>query len=423
MRILLIGGGGREHALAWKIAASPLCDALFVAPGNDGIARDAIPVDLAADDVEAIVAWAGARSIDLVLPGPEAPLVAGLADAAEARGIACPGPTAAAARLEGSKAFAKEIAEAAGVPTASWERFDDAARARARLARLGAPVVVKADGLAAGKGVTVAMTEAEAVTAVDDALERRVFGAAGDQVVIEEYLEGEEASMHVLCDGEHVLPLAGSQDHKRAGERDTGPNTGGMGACSPTPVLAGAVEEAVLDTIVRPTVARMAARGTPFKGVLYAGLMITSEGPRLLEYNVRFGDPECQVLMARLHSDLLPALLAVRDGELCHVDLRWRPRAALTVVMASRGYPGRYEADTPIDGLDAAAELPDILLFHAATRRDGERWRAAGGRVLGVTALGDTLADARRQAYRAVDRIDWPGGFCRRDIGRRALRA
>jgi len=422
MRILVVGSGGREHALAWKIAASPLCDALYAAPGNAGIADEATCVPVGAEDVPALVAWAGQNRIDLVVPGPEAPLVAGLVDAMEAAGIACFGPSAAAARLEASKTFTKEVADAAGVPTAAWERFEDAAAARAYIAKVGAPIVIKADGLAAGKGVTVAMSEAEAIAAIDDALEARIFGDEGASVVIEECLIGEEASFHVLSDGEHVLPLATAQDHKRVGDGDTGPNTGGMGCYSPAPVVTPEVEAAVMATIIRPTITRMAQMGCPFKGVLYAGLMITAQGPKLIEYNVRFGDPECQVMMTRLMSDLVPALLATRDGTLGHVDLRWWPKAAVSVVMATKGYPGSYPKDTPIGGLDAAGALDDVTVFHAGTRREGDRLLSTGGRVLGVTALGDTIAAAQVQAYRAVDAIDWPDGFCRRDIAWRALR-
>jgi len=421
MRILVVGSGGREHALAWKIAASPLCDALYAAPGNAGIADEASCVAIGSEDIPALIAWARDNRIDLVVPGPEAPLVAGLVDAMEAAGIACFGPSAAAARLEASKTFTKEVADAAGVPTAAWERFEDAAAARAYIAKVGAPIVIKADGLAAGKGVTVAMSQAEAIAAIDDALEARIFGDEGASVVIEECLIGEEASFHVLSDGQHVLPLATAQDHKRVGDGDTGPNTGGMGCYSPAPVVTPQVEAAVMATIIRPTIARMAQMGCPFKGVLYAGLMITAQGPKLIEYNVRFGDPETQVMMARLMSDLVPALLATRDGTLGHVDLRWWPKAAVSVVMATKGYPGSYPKDTPIGDLGAAGALEGITVFHAGTRREGERLLSTGGRVLGITALGETIAAAQAQAYRAVDTIDWPDGFCRRDIGWRAL--
>ncbi len=420
MRILVIGGGGREHALVRTIAASPLVTALFCAPGNAGIANDAELVDMAADDVDGLVVWARTHAVDLVVPGPEAALVAGIVDAMEGAGIACIGPNAAAARLEASKSMMKEIADAAGVPTAGWRRFEDAGEARAWIAASGAPVVIKADGLTGGKGVTVAFTEAEALRAVDEALEERAFGDAGSSVVIEDFLDGEEASYHVLVDGTSILPLATAQDHKRVGDGDTGPNTGGMGCYSPAPVVTPEIEARILDDIIRPTIAAMSQRGTPFRGVLYAGLMITSEGPRLLEYNVRFGDPECQVLLARLDADLVPALLATRDGTLDGIHLTWREESALTVVMATRGYPGTYPRATPIRQLDDAAG-DDGVILHAGTARMDGAWVSAGGRVLGVTACGASLAEARDRAYRIVDRIDWADGFCRRDIGLKGL--
>ncbi len=420
MRILVIGGGGREHALVKAIAASPCVTELFCAPGNAGIAEDARPVDMRPDDVAGLVAWARSQTIDLVVPGPEAALVGGIVDAMEEAGIACIGPDAAASRLEASKSLMKEIADAAGVPTARWRRFDDADEAKNWIAANGAPIVVKADGLTGGKGVTVASTEAEARRAVDEALAERVFGNAGSSVVIEEFLDGEEASYHVLVDGTSILPLATAQDHKRVGDGDTGPNTGGMGCYSPAPVVTPDIEKRILDDIIRPTVAAMKRRGTPFRGVLYAGLMITAEGPRLLEYNVRFGDPECQVLLARLESDLVPALLATRDGTLDGVRLTWRGESALTVVMATRGYPGSYPGTTPIRRLDEAAG-DDGVILHAGTARGDGGWVSAGGRVLGVTACGASLAEARDRAYRIVDRIDWPDGFCRRDIGNRGI--
>ena len=420
MRVLVIGSGGREHALVRTIAASPLVTALFCAPGNAGIANDAEPVDVPADDVADLVAWARTNAVDLVVPGPEAALVAGIVDAMEGAGIACIGPNAAAARLEASKSLMKEIADAAGVPTARWRRFDDTGEARAWIAACGAPVVIKADGLTGGKGVTVAFTEAEALRAVDEALAERVFGDAGSSVVIEEFLDGEEASYHVLVDGTSILPLATAQDHKRVGDGDSGPNTGGMGCYSPAPVVTSEIEARILDDIIRPTIAAMGQRGTPFRGVLYAGLMITSEGPRLLEYNVRFGDPECQVLLARLDADLVPALLATRDGTLDGVALKWREDSALTVVMATRGYPGTYPQATPIRHLDDAAGDDGVILHAGTARKDGS-WVSAGGRVLGVTACGTSLAEARDRAYRIVDRIDWEDGFCRRDIGLKGL--
>ncbi len=421
MKVLVLGGGGREHALCWAIANSSLVDQVFCAPGSDAIARLATPVAVGVEDIAGIVGWAVENGIDLVVPGPEAPLVAGVADALQNAGIACFGPSAAAAQLEGSKAFTKDVLDRAGVPTARWQRFDQSAPATSYIEKLGAPIVVKADGLAAGKGVTVAMTTAEAIEAVEAAIDEKIFGDAGASVVIEEFLDGEEASFHVLTDGENVVPLATSQDHKRAGDGDTGSNTGGMGAYSPAPVVTDAVHEEVMERFVQPTLTTMAADGTPFQGVLYGGLMLTSDGPKLLEYNVRFGDPECQVLMMRLKSDIVPALLAATEAELHHVDLRWWDKAALSVVMATNGYPGDYEKGSAINGLEAAGALDDVMVFHAGSKRDGDQWRASGGRVLGVTALGDTIADAQKRAYQAVDLIDWPGGFCRRDIGWRAV--
>ncbi|MGE0256155.1 MAG: phosphoribosylamine--glycine ligase [Alphaproteobacteria bacterium] len=419
MRILVVGGGGREHALCWAIAASPLCDMLWCAPGNAGIAAEAECVPIAADDIDGLVAFATREKADLVVVGPEGPLVAGLVDRLEAAGIAAFGPSAAAAALEGSKGFMKDLCARHGIPTAGYARFDAAAPAKAWIAERGAPIVVKADGLAAGKGVTVARSVAEAQAAVD-ACFAGTFGAAGAEVVVEEFLAGEELSFFVLVDGTHALPLAGAQDHKAVGDGDTGPNTGGMGAYSPAPSLTPALQKQVMDTIVLPTVRAMAAEGHPYKGVLYAGLMLTAAGPKLLEYNVRFGDPECQVLMPRLASDIVPALMASRDGALANFDLRWRADAALTVVMAANGYPGDYARGSVIGGLDAIG-ADEAIVFHAGTRADGSRVLANGGRVLAVTALGKTVADAQAKAYAAVDRIDWPGGFCRRDIGWRAV--
>ncbi len=421
MRILVIGGGGREHALCRAIAASPLTTALYCAPGNHGIAAQAETVAIAADNIPALIAWARANAIDFVVPGPEAPLAAGIVDGMEAAAIACFGPSAAAARLESSKSFMKQVAAAAGIATAPWRRFTDAAAARAHVEAAGTPIVIKADGLAAGKGVTVATDLAQARRAIDAALIHDAFGPAGRSLVIEEWLEGEEASFHALADGAHLLPLATAQDHKRAGEGDSGPNTGGMGCYSPTPALTAAAREQVIEAVLKPTLRHMAAQGAPFRGVLYAGLMVTPTGPRLLEYNVRFGDPECQAILARLVSDPLPALIASRDGELAHIDLRWRSEAALTVVMAARGYPGPHATGTAIARLEAAEAIPGVTICHAATRRGPGGWQAAGGRVLSITALGADLAAARERAYRAVDRIHWPDGFCRRDIGWRAL--
>ena len=421
MRILVVGGGGREHALCWAIAASPLCDKLWCAPGNAGIAEEAECVDIAADDVAALVDFATTNRVDFVVVGPEAPLVAGLVDELASIGIKAFGPSAMAARLEGSKGYMKDLCARHGIPTAAYGRFSDAAAARAYVREIGAPIVVKADGLAAGKGVTIARTLGEAIAAIDEAMEGGAFGAAGAELVIEEFLEGEELSFFVIVDGDHALPLAGAQDHKAVGDGDTGPNTGGMGAYSPAPTLTPELQAMVMETIIRPTVDGMAAEGSPYKGVLYAGLMLTATGPKLLEYNVRFGDPECQVLAMRLKSDLLPALVAACDGQLAHLDLRWFDAAALTVVMAANGYPGAYQKNSEIRGLDTLSDMEDVKVFHAGTRRDGDRLLATGGRVLNVTALGASIGEAQMRAYAAVDRIDWPGGFCRRDIGWRAV--
>ena len=422
MRILVVGSGGREHALCWALAASPLCDALFCAPGNAGIAQEAACLPVAAEDVDGLLNLCVEESIDFVVVGPEAPLVAGLVDRLTAAGIKAFGPTAAAAALEGSKGFTKDLCAKYGIPTAAYRRFTEAEAAKAYVRERGAPIVIKADGLAAGKGVTVARSLDEALAAVDAALLDSAFGQAGAELVIEDCLEGEEASFFALVDGEAALPLAPAQDHKPVGEGDSGPNTGGMGAYSPAPLVDEAMAERIMAEVIRPTVAAMAAEGRPYKGVLYAGLMITAEGPQLIEYNVRFGDPECQVLMMRLKSDILPALIACCDGELASFDLRWYPETALVVVMAAKGYPGRYEKGTAIAGLEAAGALDDVTLFHAGTARgEAGAWLANGGRVLGVTALGADVAEAQGRAYRAVDLIDWPEGFCRRDIGWRAV--
>ena len=421
MRVLVIGGGGREHALCWAIAASPLAEALFCAPGNAGIAGDAVCVSVAAEDIDGILRLVRDERIEFVVVGPEAPLVAGLVDRLDAAGVKAFGPTAAAARLEGSKAFAKDLCARYGIPTAPYGRFTGLEAAEAFIEDRPLPIVVKADGLAAGKGVTIAETHDEARAAAREMLAEERFGAAGREIVIEEFLAGEEASFFALVDGETALPLAAAQDHKRVGDGDTGPNTGGMGAYSPAPVVTEAVAERVMARIVRPTVAAMKAEGAPFKGVLYAGLMIEDGEPRLLEYNVRFGDPECQALMVRLASDLLPALVASADGVLDMFDLRWHEDAALTVVMAAKGYPGDYVRGSVIGGLDALPADDGVTVFHAGTKEDGGRVRAAGGRVLGVTALAPSIAAAQRLAYEAVDAIDWPEGFCRRDIGARAI--
>jgi phosphoribosylamine--glycine ligase len=419
MRILIVGSGGREHALAWAIAGSPLADQVFCAPGNAGIAEDAECVAIDAGDTRGIIALCRKARVDFVVVGPEAPLVSGLVDALEGEGIAAFGPTAAAALLEGSKGFMKDLCAREAIPTAAYRRFADAAAAKSYIGAQGAPVVVKTDGLAAGKGVVVAASVAEALAAVDAALAEGRFGAAGAEIVVEECLQGEEASFFALVDGEIALPLASAQDHKRVGDGDVGPNTGGMGAYSPTAAMTPALEGEVMERMILPTARAMARDGRPFRGVLYAGLMLTEAGPKLLEYNVRFGDPECQALMLRLKSDLLPALLACRDGILNQVDLRWYDDSALCVVMAAKGYPDAPERGGAIRGLDAAAGDPDVKIFHAGTRRDEGRLVADGGRVLGVTALGRDLGEARARTYRAVDRIEWPDGFCRRDIGLR----
>jgi phosphoribosylamine---glycine ligase len=420
MNVLLIGAGGREHALAWALAASPLLTKLFCAPGNAGIAEVATCVALDTADHAAVVQFCTENRIGFVVVGPEVPLVAGIVDDLAAAKIKVFGPSKAAAQLEGSKGFTKDLCREFSIPTGAYGRFGDAGTAKAYLATQKLPIVIKADGLAAGKGVVIAETASAAEKAVE-ACFAGAFGAAGAEVVIEEFLEGEEASFFVLCDGEHVLPLATAQDHKRVGDGDTGPNTGGMGAYSPAPVMTPEMTRRTLDEIIRPTVRGMVERATPFKGVLYLGVMITKDGPKLYEYNVRFGDPECQVLMLRLKSDLLAALIATAEGVLDTFDLRWHDDAALTVVMASKGYPGDYAKDTEIRGLEKAREVPGVEIFHAGTRREGDRLLAAGGRVLCVTARGKTVAEAQARAYEAVHAIDWPGGFYRNDIGWRAV--
>ena len=418
MRVLVVGSGGREHALAWAISASPLVDTLFCAPGNAGIAEEAICIAIAASDTKGSVEFCRRERIDFVVVGPEAPLVLGLVDALEAEGVPAFGPSATAAVLEGSKGFAKDLCDRAQIPTAAYQRFRDPTAAKAFIATRGVPIVVKADGLSGGKGVTVAIDLATAYRAVDEALVEARFGAAGGEIVIEDFLSGEEASFFALVDGKDALPLATAQDYKRVGEDDTGPNTGGMGALSPSPRLTSALGGAVMERIVLPAISAMRCEGRLFKGVLYAGLMLTETGPKLLEFNTRFGDPECQVLMMRLMSDLLPALIAARDGVLKSVDLRWHADAAVCVVMAASGYPGEPRRASEIRGVDAVSTDPKVKIFHAGTRRDGDQLLADGGRVLGVTALGGDLGLARDRAYAAIDRIDWPGGFCRRDIGR-----
>ena len=420
VNVLVIGSGGREHALCWALARSRRIGRLFCAPGNGGTEEIAENVPLDGMDFEACTAFCRENDIGLVVIGPEAPLCAGLSDHLEAAGIPAFGPSAAAAALEGSKGFSKDLFAKYNIPTAAYGRFSEAAPAKAFLREKGVPIVIKADGLAAGKGVVIAHTPEEAEAAVDEMLSGR-FGDAGAELVIEEFLTGEEASYFVLTDGENILPLATAQDHKAVGDGDTGPNTGGMGAYSPAPIITPALEREILDTIIRPTVRGMKAEGRPFKGVLYAGLMITPEGPKVLEYNVRFGDPECQVLMARLDSDLPELLLACRNGTLDKVTPRWRPETAMVVVMAAQGYPGNYAKGSEIRGLDAAAALEGVTIFHAGTRREGDKILANGGRVLGITALGRNVTEAQARAYRAVAAIDWPEGFCRSDIGWRAV--
>ena len=420
VNLLVIGSGGREHALCWSLAASPLTDALYCAPGNGGIASEAECVDIDAMDFDGILGFCRSAEIDFVVVGPEAPLVGGLVDRLGEAGIKAFGPSAGAAALEGSKGFTKDLCAGYGIPTARYRRFGDAAAAKLYIREQGPPIVVKADGLAAGKGAIVCQTVAEATETAEEILGGR-FGAAGVEIVVEDFLDGEEASFFALTDGRHVLPLATAQDHKQVGDGDTGPNTGGMGAYSPAPVMTEALCQATSRRIIEPTVAAMAEMGRPYKGLLYAGLMLTRDGPQLLEYNVRFGDPECQVLMARLMSDPLPALIACADGVLDKIDLRWYEDAALVVVLAANGYPEAYERGSEIGNLGAAGELPDITIFHAGTRRESNRIYANGGRVLGVTALGKDVAEAQARAYEAVDVIDWPEGFCRRDIGWRAI--
>ena len=421
MRVLVVGSGGREHALCWKLAASPLLSKLWCAPGNAGTATVAENLQIGVLDIPALVDFARDNAVDLVVPGPEAPLVAGITDAMMLAGIACCGPSAAAARIEGSKSFSKEICDAAGIPTALWERFDDPQAARDFVRRRGAPIVVKADGLAGGKGVVVATSLAEAEDAIATFMEHGTLGDAGRSVVIEECLIGDEVSLFALCDGEHAVHLGAAQDHKRAGEGDTGPNTGGMGAYAPPPALSPDLAEVAMDRIVRPVLAELARQGTPFRGILFAGLMMTPDGPKLIEFNARFGDPECQALLPVLQSDLLPALLAACDGELANFALRWRDAASIAVVMAARGYPGDPVKDTEIRGLDRAEAVPGVLVFQGATRRVGGRLDAVGGRVLTVCATAAGLRAAHDAAYRAIALIDWPEGFCRRDIGWRAL--
>ena len=420
MNILILGSGGREHALAWAVMQNPKCDKLIVAPGNAGIAGIAECAQIDIMDGGAVVNFAEENAVDFVIVGPEAPLAAGVADRLREAGIKVFGPSAAAARLEASKSFTKEICDAAGAPTAAYGHFTDLTAARSYVEAQGAPIVIKADGLAAGKGVIVAMDMETALTALDDMF-GGAFGGAGAEVVIEEFMTGEEASFFVLCDGETALPIGTAQDHKRVGEGDTGLNTGGMGAYSPAPVLTDAVVERTMAEIVNPTLTEMAKRGTPFQGVLFVGLMIEDGAPRLVEYNVRFGDPECQVLMMRLGAQALDLMQAAAEGRLAEARVNWAEDHAITVVMAAQGYPGDYEKGSGIKGLDNCAEDSFHMVFHAGTTLKDGQIVASGGRVLNVTARGANLQQARDRAYAMVDRIDWPEGFCRRDIGWRAL--
>jgi phosphoribosylamine--glycine ligase len=422
MHILLLGSGGREHALAWKIAASPLVTKLWCAPGNGGIAREAECVALDIADHAAVIEFCKTNAVELVVVGPETPLVAGIVDDLARAGIKAFGPGREAAQLEGSKGFTKDLCSEFNIPTGAYERFNAAADALAYVRAQGAPIVIKADGLAAGKGVVVARTLAEAEAAIAMMFEGG-FGAAGAEVVIEEFLSGREISFFALCDGETAIPLASAQDHKRVFDRDEGPNTGGMGAYSPTPFVTPKVHDQIMSRIILPTLAGMKTRGMPFRGVLYAGVMLTEQGPKLFEYNVRFGDPECQVHMLRMMSDIVPAFLAACDGELKHFDLRWYAEPAITVVMAAKGYPGDYKKGTRIDGLDEAAGIEGVEIFHAGTLAMDGAILANGGRVLNVCAMGKTVTEARTRAYQAVDRIRWPDGFCRRDIAWQAVEA
>ncbi|MGO4525240.1 phosphoribosylamine--glycine ligase [Microvirga sp. 2MCAF35] len=420
MNILLIGSGGREHALARSLAASALCDNLLIAPGNPGTAQHGTNLVLDVTDHRAVIDFCRVTKVDFVVVGPEAPLVAGLVDDLRAAGIKAFGPSKAAAQLEGSKAFTKDLCAEFGIPTAPYRRFTDAETAKAYIRSYGVPIVVKADGLAAGKGVVVATSFEEAEAAIDMMIGGGL-GDAGAEVVIEAFLEGEEASFFALCDGTHAIPFGTAQDHKRVFDGDQGPNTGGMGAYSPAAVMTPDLQARAMREIIEPTLAGMKARGTPYTGILYAGLMLTKDGPQLIEYNARLGDPETQVLLPRLKSDLVTALLAACDGVLNSISLQWSDQAALTVVMAAKGYPGAAEKGSEIRGIDKAEALNDVIVFHAGTKQDGDRIVANGGRVLNVTALGRTISGAQAKAYEAVSQIDWPEGFCRKDIGWRAV--
>ncbi len=420
MNVLLIGGGGREHALAWALTNSPLLSTLYCAPGNAGICDIATCINLDPTKDTEVIEFCKNNHINFVIIGPEAPLVAGLSDTLNAASIDCFGPSKTAAQLEGSKGYTKDLCTEAKIPTAAYGRFTDAKAAKNYLSTQSLPIVIKADGLAAGKGVIIAETKADAETAIDSCFEGS-FGAAGSEIVIEEFLTGEEASFFVLSDGKSALPLATAQDHKRVGDGDTGPNTGGMGAYSPAPIMTPDLIQKTMTSIIEPTIDAMARRGAPYKGVLYAGLMITEAGPKLIEYNVRFGDPECQVLMMRLKSDILPALVATAQGKLSDIELQWHDDPALTVVLAAEGYPETPKKGTKILGLKDAEQDANLKIFHAGTARKENDLVANGGRVLNVTARGTTVAEARDRAYKAIEKINWPEGFCRTDIGWRAI--
>jgi len=421
MKVLVVGSGGREHALCWAIAQSEALETLYCAPGNAGIADVAQCVAIGAEDVDALVTFATTEAIDLVVVGPEAPLVLGLVDALEAVNITAFGPSKAAAVLEGSKGFMKDMCAKAGVPTAAYGRFTDAESAKSFIHDNGAPIVVKTDGLAAGKGVIICQTVAEAEKAVDDMMGEKIFGDAGAEIVVEAFLEGEECSFFALVDGERALPLAAAQDHKAAYDGDTGPNTGGMGAYSPTPIASPDICEKIMERAITPLIKTMAAEGCPYKGVLFCGLMVKDNEPTVLEYNIRFGDPECQVLMMRWKSDVLEALNAAAEGRLDDITLEWYDDTAMVVVMAANGYPGAYEKGTEIKNIAQANAIDNAYVFHAGTKRDEDKILATGGRVLGVTGRGTTIKAAQDTAYKAVDALDWSEGFCRRDIGWRAL--
>lgn len=419
MNILLLGSGGREHALAWKLNQSPKLSKLYCAPGNAGIAQVAQCVDIQVTDHAGILKFCKSNDISYVVIGPEGPLVEGLADELKVAGIGAFGPSAYASQLEGSKGFTKDLCAEFNIPTAAYKRFTDATSAKAFLNEMSIPVVIKADGLAAGKGVIIAETREQAEQGIDDCFEGS-FGEAGHEVVIEAFLEGEEASLFALCDGQTAMLLGTAQDHKRVGDGDTGPNTGGMGAYSPAPVMTQDLIDQTMQDIIVPTLAGMHSRGHPFKGILYAGLMLTKNGPELIEYNVRFGDPECQVLMPRLKSDLLELMMAASDGSLLEHDAQWSDEKALSVVLAANGYPGSYEKNTEIFNVEAA-EKDGAIVFHAGTSKDGDKLLATGGRVLNVTAFAPSVSEAQTKAYAAADSIDWDNGFCRRDIGWRAI--